>query len=75
MAALVGNFLFVSNMRNQAALPSVLQEAVGKDSEHSGCAICPLYGWPASAEGIVPSEETLGKTVQEVKPTLSGVLI
>jgi len=26
MAALVGNFLFVSNIGNQAALPSVLQE-------------------------------------------------
>lgn len=42
--AIVGNFLFVSNIGNQAALPLVLQEAVGKDSEHSGCAICPLYG-------------------------------
>lgn len=41
MAALVGNFLFVSNVGNQAALPSVLQEAIGKDSEHMAVPFAP----------------------------------
>lgn len=41
MAPLVGNFLFVSHVGNQAAPPSVLEEALGKGSEHGG--------WPAVA--------------------------
>lgn len=63
MAALVGSFLFVSNVGNQAALPSVLQEAVGKDPEHNDCAICPLYDLPDSVVGTAVLEGTAGKTV------------
>lgn len=47
MAALVGKFVFVSNMGNQEALPSVHQEAIGKGSELNGCAILPTV-WLAS---------------------------
>lgn len=59
MAALAKNFLFVSNIENQAALPSVLQEIVGKGSKHSDCAICPLYAWPANVEGTALRGEYL----------------
>lgn len=72
MAALVGKFLFVSNVGIQAALPSVLQKDIVKGSEHSGCAICTLCGWPASIVGIVLLDS---KTVQKARPSLSKVLI
>lgn len=60
MAALVGNFLFVSNVGNQAALPSVLQEATGKDSEHMAVPFAPC-GWPTSIVGPALSKGTPGK--------------
>lgn len=41
MTALVGNFLFVRNVGSQAALPSVLQETIGKDSKHMAVPFAP----------------------------------
>ena len=61
MAALFGNFLFVSNIGNQAALPSVLQEAMGKGSLNTGLYHLPLRGWPASVVGTALLEGTPGK--------------
>lgn len=59
MAALAGNFLCVTNVGNQAALPFVLPDTIGKGSEHSGCATYPLCGSPASVVGTSLLEETL----------------
>lgn len=59
MAALAGNFLLVTNVENLTALPLVLPDAIGKGSEHSGCAICPLCGWPASVVGTALLEGNL----------------
>lgn len=41
MTALVGNCLFVRNVGSQAALPSVLQETIGKHSEHMAVPFTP----------------------------------
>lgn len=43
MVALVGSFLLVSNMGNQAALPSLFQETVEKGSEHMTVPFAPVW--------------------------------
>lgn len=74
MAALTGNFLFVSNIGNQAALPSVFQKAIGKGSEHVAVPFAPV--WLASK---CCRHCSLGgdicQDIQEVRPRLSRVLI